>query len=127
MLPAPGAACPGAGSCETPRSVVRSGSDRSILALPQEGTMSEQDNVAAVKRGYGAFGRGETGDLRTLLDPDTKWVTVGPPILPTAGIRRGHEEMPTFFTALQDLVETHRMEPRTFLADGDYVVVLGAG
>lgn len=46
--------------------------------------------------------------------------------MPTAGIRRGHQQVAQFFTALDELFEFERFEPKQFIAQGEQVVVLGA-
>jgi hypothetical protein len=87
--------------------------------------MSEQQNLDVVRRGYEAFGRGDVDTLLSLFDENIEWRSPGPPELPTAGTRRGREQAGQFFAALNQVLEMQRFEPRTFLADGDRVVVLG--
>lgn len=88
--------------------------------------MSEQDNRAVVQRGYEAFGRGDIPGLLSLLDTEVEWVTPGPPDLPTAGTRRGHQQVGEFFQALDGAFQIERFEPHTFVAEGERVVVLGS-
>jgi ketosteroid isomerase-like protein len=88
--------------------------------------MSEQDNRAIVQRGYEAFGRGDIPGLLSLLDEEIDWVAPGPPELPTAGTRRGHQQVGEFFQAVDNVFEIQRFEPRAFVAEGDRVVVLGS-
>ncbi len=45
--------------------------------------------------------------------------------MPTAGIRRGHEQVGQFFKAVNDVFEIQRFEPKQFIAQGEQVVVLG--
>ena len=59
--------------------------------------MSEQDNRALVQRGYDAFGRGDIEALLALLDDNVEWITPGPSDLPTAGRRRGRQQVAEFF------------------------------
>jgi ketosteroid isomerase-like protein len=59
--------------------------------------MSEQDNRALVQRGYDAFGRGDIEVLLALLDDNVEWITPGPSDLPTAGRRRGRQQVAEFF------------------------------
>jgi ketosteroid isomerase-like protein len=87
--------------------------------------MNEQQNLEVVRRGYDAFGRGDLDTLLSLFDEGIVWKTPGPPELPTAGTRRGLQQVAQFFGALNQLFDIQRFEPRTFLADGDRVVVLG--
>ena len=87
--------------------------------------MSEQENVDVVRKGYEAFGRGDINGLLAQLDPDVEWRTPGPPDLPTAGQRRGHDAVQEFFQTLSGLLETLRFEPKQFVAQGDMVIVIG--
>ena len=84
-----------------------------------------QQNLEVVRRGYEAFGRGDLDAMLKLYSPDAEWVTPGPPELPLAGTRRGPAEIAQFFGLLNELIEVQSFEVRTFVADGDHVVVLG--
>jgi uncharacterized protein len=88
--------------------------------------MSEHDNQAVVKRGYEAFGRGDIEALLALLDENVEWVTPGPSDLPTAGRRRGHQQVAEFFRVVNSVFEVQRFEPEVFVSEGDRVVVLGS-
>jgi ketosteroid isomerase-like protein len=88
--------------------------------------MSEQDNRALVQRGYDAFGRGDIEALLALLDEDVEWITPGPSELPTAGRRRGRQQVAEFFQGVNSLFEIQRFEPEVFVSEGDRVVVLGS-
>src|SRR5687767_2865263 len=87
--------------------------------------MSEQQNLEVVRRGYEAFGRGDLDALLSLLDENVEWRSPGPPELATAGERRGRQQVAQFFDAVNQLFEVIRFEPRTFMADGDRVLVVG--
>ena len=87
--------------------------------------MSEQQNLDVVRRGYEAFGRGDIEALLSLLDENIEWRTPGPSDLPTAGVRRGRQEVGAFFGLLNQVFEIQRFVPQTFLTSGDRVVVLG--
>ena len=78
-----------------------------------------------VRRGYEAFGRGDIEGLISLLDENVEWISSGPPEVPTAGTRRGHEQVREFFQTVNELFEFDRFEPQTFIAQDDKVVVLG--
>jgi ketosteroid isomerase-like protein len=88
--------------------------------------MSEQDNRALVQRGYDAFGRGDIEALLALLDENVEWITPGPSDLPTAGRRRGRQQVAEFFKGVDSLFEIQRFEPESFVSEGDRVVVLGS-
>ena len=87
--------------------------------------MTEQQNIEIVKRGYEAFGRGDINGLLALCAENVEWVSSGPSEMPTAGIRRGHEQVAQFFKALDQVFEIQRFEPKQFIAQGEQVVVLG--
>jgi len=87
--------------------------------------MSEQQNIEIVKRGYAAFGRGDINGLVALCAEDVEWASPGPSEMPTAGIRRGRQEVAQFFNAVDQLFEIQRFEPTQFIAQGQHVVVLG--
>ena len=88
--------------------------------------MSEQDNRALVQRGYEAFGRGDIEALLALFDENVEWITPGPSDLPTAGRRRGRQQVAEFFQSVNSLFEVQRFEPEAFVSEGDRVVVLGS-
>jgi uncharacterized protein len=87
--------------------------------------MGEQQNVEIVKQGYDAFGRGDIETLLGVFDPQIEWISPGPADLPTAGSRRGLQQVREFFRAVDEVFEIQRFEPKTFVAQGDLVVVLG--
>jgi uncharacterized protein len=87
--------------------------------------MSEATNVDIVKRGYEAFGRGDVNGVLSLLEETVEWETPGSPEFPTAGRRRGHREVAGFFHTLAQTYDFERFEPKSFIAQGDSVVVLG--
>ena len=86
--------------------------------------MSEASHVDVVKAIYAAFGRGDVATILGHLDPEVQWQVNGPPTIAGMGLSRGHAGVLEFFGALSK-VEMLAYEPRTFLADGDSVVVLG--
>ena len=87
--------------------------------------MTEQQNIEIVKRGYEAFGRGDINGLLALCAENVEWVSSGPSEMPTAGIRRGREQVAQFFKAVDQVFEIQRFEPKQFIAQGEQVVVLG--
>jgi ketosteroid isomerase-like protein len=87
--------------------------------------MSAQQNLNVVRQGYDAFSRGDIDALLALLDEQVDWRTPGPPELSTAGARHGRAQVAQFFMAINELLEVQQFEPRTFVAEGDRVVVLG--
>jgi uncharacterized protein len=63
--------------------------------------------------------------LLALCVENVEWASSGPSDMPTAGIRRGHEQVAQFFKAVNEVFEFQRFEPRQFVAQGEQVVVLG--
>ena len=84
-----------------------------------------QQNIDLVQSGYAAFGRGDIPGFLSLLDADVEWTTPGASDVPTAGTRRGPDQVGAFFGVLSSLVDFEHFEPQAFIADGDRVVVLG--
>jgi uncharacterized protein len=60
-----------------------------------------------------------------LLDDNVEWITPGPSDLPTAGRRRGRQQVAAFFKGVDSLFEIQRFQPESFVSEGDRVVVLG--
>jgi uncharacterized protein len=87
--------------------------------------MSEQTNADVVQRGYEAFGRGDIPAFLELLTDDVEWIQQGPPVIPFAGTRHGHEGVMEYFSLLGESLEFEQFEPREFVAQDDTVVVLG--
>ena len=87
--------------------------------------MSEQDNVAVVRRAYENF---KGGDIKGILDSLTDEVDWRLPEIEGvafSGGRRGRESVGGFFTQLADSQDVISFEPREFVAAGDKVVALG--
>ncbi len=84
-----------------------------------------QQNIELVQRGYAAFGNGDIDGLLATMHEDVEWQTPGAADLPTAGSRRGHAEVRTFFKVIDELIEFESFEPQRFIADAERVVVLG--
>jgi ketosteroid isomerase-like protein len=87
--------------------------------------MGEAENVETVQRVFQAFGRGDIPGVLALLAEDVLWFFPGPPAIPFAGERRGHEGATQFFQTLGGAVEFEQFEVRELVAQGDKVVALG--
>jgi len=88
--------------------------------------MTEQQNIDVVKRGYAAFGQGDISGVLSLCADNVEWASPGPSEMPTAGTRRGRDQVAQFFEAVDQVYEVQRFEPKEFIAQGDQVVVLGS-
>jgi ketosteroid isomerase-like protein len=84
-----------------------------------------QEQIDLVKKGYDAFGRGDVEGLIALLDTNVEWTTPGPKDLPTAGTRRGQDAVREFFGLMDQHYVVELFEPKSFISDGDTVVVQG--
>ncbi|MGY1747574.1 nuclear transport factor 2 family protein [Blastococcus sp. SYSU D00695] len=85
--------------------------------------MSEHPNVARLREGYEAFGKGDFAFLDDLFAEDIRWTVPGRSQL--AGTYEGRRAVYDMFARLFELTEgSFRVEPRTILADDtDGVVV----
>jgi len=87
--------------------------------------MSDQDNVAVVRRAYENF---KGGDIKGILDSLTDDVDWRLPEIEGAafsGARRGRESVGGFFSQLAESQDVVSFELREFVAQGDKVVALG--
>jgi ketosteroid isomerase-like protein len=87
--------------------------------------VSEQQNVDTVVKMYEAFGRGDIQYIVDQCTDDVRWVTHFEPIVPWAGDYSGKANVPRFFQAINDSVETTTFDPKEFVAQGDTVVSMG--
>jgi len=88
--------------------------------------MNEDINVKSVKDAYMAFEDRNIPALLRCLTDDVRWFEVGPPdLIPTAGTRKGREQVEELFTMLEASEEVQSFRPNDFIAQGDMVVVLG--
>jgi hypothetical protein len=78
-----------------------------------------------VKDVYAAFGRGDLAAVLAACAPDVDWRCHAPSCVPFGGEFAGRDGVKTFFEKLLGAVRLTSFAPRTFLADGDTVVVLG--
>jgi len=85
--------------------------------------MSNRSNLDIVKDLYAAFGTGNMQALLAGLDESVTWSVPGS--APWCGEGRGHAHVMTFFEAFGRNAQLQTFEPRSFVADGEQVVVLG--
>jgi uncharacterized protein len=84
---------------------------------------SETQNIAAIRRGYEAFAKGDIETLKTLFAPNAIWHSVVTGILP--GNYRGAQAILEFFGRLaHETNGTVRAELQTIAASGDHVFAL---
>jgi uncharacterized protein len=87
--------------------------------------MSEQDNVAVVRRAYDNFKTGDMGALMGQMSDEVNWRLPEIAGVPFAGARSGRGAVTEFFTSLADAQDSVSFEPREFVAQGDKVVATG--
>jgi ketosteroid isomerase-like protein len=86
--------------------------------------MSEQEQIAVIRRIYEAFARGDIPYILDQLDPDVEWHA--PPTVPfSKGLHRGPHEVAQFFAGIAEHVSEPSVETYEFLPAGDRIVVLG--
>ena len=81
--------------------------------------MGVQENITTAKAAYAAFTEGDAQAALRLWAEDAEFVVRGDSAI--SGIKRGHDEILTFFGQLGD--KNTVTIPRRFIADGDTVVV----
>jgi ketosteroid isomerase-like protein len=86
---------------------------------------SENANLDIIKAAYDAFGRGDIAAVLGIQAPNVELEHPGPDQIPWAGSFRGLEGAKNFFAAIEGEALIEAFEPRTFVAEGDRVVVLG--
>jgi ketosteroid isomerase-like protein len=87
------------------------------------GAVRAQD-VAILRDGYAAFGRGDIPAVLAVFDPDIEWVE--PEGYPWGRTYRGHDDVVGLFGAAAELLGPDwRVEPDRFVATEEGVLVLG--
>ena len=88
--------------------------------------MNEDINVKSVKDAYMAFQDRNIPALLRCLTDDVRWFEVGPQdVIPTAGTRKGREQVGEFFRTLEASEDVQSFRPQHFVAQADMVAVLG--
>jgi ketosteroid isomerase-like protein len=81
--------------------------------------MSEQENIALVKKLYDAFARGDTKTILDHVTDDVKWSSPGPGTVPYSGDRTGPAQVREFFNTLASTQENVKLTIDRFVAQGD--------
>ena len=85
-------------------------------------TNVEQENIAAVKRGFEAFSAQDMGTLTELFREDAVWNAIPTGVL--GGKRSGRDDIFAMFAILgQETQGQFKVAPSTFAASGDQVFV----
>lgn len=87
--------------------------------------MNPGENVKVVHECYAAFGAGDMARMHATMAPDISWDLPASSVIPFAGHFDGQEGFTRFLVSLGEHADAEAFEPRHFVADGDYVLVLG--
>ncbi|MGH2849539.1 MAG: nuclear transport factor 2 family protein [Solirubrobacteraceae bacterium] len=82
--------------------------------------MGADENLAAAKRGYAAFGAGDAAAAMAEMVDDIEWVTPGNSVI--SGTIRGKQALGEHWAKLAD--KGFSTSPQYWFADGDRVVAL---
>ena len=88
--------------------------------------MSEQENVAVVRRAYENFKGGNIGGILESVTDDVDWRLPEMQGVGFSGARTGRNSVAGFFSNLAEEQDSVSFEPREFVAQGDKVVALGS-
>jgi hypothetical protein len=86
--------------------------------------MSTQENVQIVKDFFAAMGRDDKQGLLALSAEDIEWIIPGED-WPLAGTHRGYAGLQALLKKASEMVETSFPKPPEFIAQGDWVLVVG--
>lgn len=88
--------------------------------------MNAYENVKVVQECYAGFGAGDMPRMLATMATTVSWDFPDSSVIPWAGHFDGHQGFTRFLVALGEHADPEAFEPRHFVADGDYVVVLGS-
>lgn len=88
-------------------------------------SMSEQTHITTVQAIYEAFGRGDVEAILERLTDDVDWASEAESeIAPWHGVRRGKDQVPSFFEALAATIDVTEFSPLTFASNPTDVLVV---
>lgn len=88
--------------------------------------MSEQDNVKVVQDIYAAFEQGDIPTVASAFADDAEWFMPGPTdLIPSAGARRGREQIAQYFAALGETEDMEEFIPKFYVAQDERVITFG--
>ena len=99
--------------------VMRARAPRNVTT-PRKGMPMTNQNIEATKKGYAAFNAGDLETALSVFDDTVEWTIGGQSTI--SGTYRGKGELTELLAQLAQ--KSTSAEPKTFLADGDVVVVL---
>jgi ketosteroid isomerase-like protein len=87
--------------------------------------MSEHTHIRTVQAIYEAFGRGDIDAILERLTDDVDWASEAESdIAPWHGVRRGKNQVPSFFEALATSIDVTEFTPLTFGSNETDVLVV---
>ena len=92
--------------------------------MPSAAPAGEEANVAAARKLYGDFLRGDIDSVLAAMSDDITWTIPGPAALPYSGTRHGKSEWKSYLVGW-GATAILAFQPEEYLADGNKVVVLG--
>jgi len=87
--------------------------------------LSEQQNIQVVQNAYASFKRGDIQSILNSCAEDIEWILPGDGLIPQSGTYRKRDGVALFFQIVAQTLDFSVFEPRSFVAQGDTVVVLG--
>lgn len=83
-------------------------------------------NADIVRQAYDSFNAKDFDRLGSMIAPQCSWNVAGPSEIPWAGHYEGPDQVKDYARKLADAVHFQSFDPKTFLEQGDTVVVCGA-
>ncbi len=87
--------------------------------------MSADDNMKTIVAIYEAFGRGDVGAILDALTDDIDWAAdTSSTAAPWYGVRRGKQEVGSFFEAFGSSMDVEEFTPLTYATNDDSVLAV---
>ncbi|MGE5545900.1 MAG: nuclear transport factor 2 family protein [Solirubrobacterales bacterium] len=83
-------------------------------------------NTDIVNRAYECFNRKDFDGLAAMVAADCSWNVAGPADVPWAGHYEGPDEVKRYARTLSDRVHFETFAPKSFIEQGDTVIVCGS-
>ncbi len=87
--------------------------------------MNSQENKQVIKQCYQLFQNKDIKGLLAMCADEIEWVGTESEYIPFSGTYRGKDEVAHFFSMMDQAQEVIQFEPRSFIAENDYVVAIG--
>jgi ketosteroid isomerase-like protein len=87
--------------------------------------MDTKQNKQLVMQAYEMYKNKDIKGILALQDDEVEWISPESEYIPFSGGYHGRDEVAQFFSKLEQAQEVIQFEPRTFIAEGEKVVVTG--